>query len=496
MCCDVRRPASIFIVLIVMALLIVDRAIAEIPAWVQKPPRDRNALFVVGIATASSLEIAQRAAILNAAVQVTDYLGLNMEGTGTKLRTAVEQQLTEELKYSMGPVPLRGILIREWQFEEIKPGTYQVFVLIRYPFKELEKTKTRLEAEQAELISKARMDIQKGQGARKKGKVMLALQSFSEALYLGREAGNKSLELEADNQMSTLLQSFEILTTLGDNQAIERGQRPQVPLVARVITRLEGEKLPAEGIPVLFSLGNELPQIKETIITDSDGIAQLALGEQWAGLSAGVHQVWAKVDREALFAHISPTAHEGATLDTKVVGEQLGLPGVTFTLKVVPKNRTTRVLLLIEESKMGKVQTESITMQALSEALQQAGFQVVADHEIGRDNQERLRTAIQKDHLWPLRPELSRVADLIVTGTATTRKGSDNMGVVISSHVDVFIRAVDLNSGHVVAQKNLVGFPGFGDTLELAGVRALKDAGKVVSETLVNQLALWEEVRK
>ena len=135
-------------------------------------------------------------------------------------------------------------------------------------------------------------------------------------------------------------------------------------------------------------------------------------------------------------------------------------------------------------------------MQSISQALQQSGFRVVAAHEIGRINIERLQEAIRKELLWSIRPEISSQVQLLITGTASTRRGSTNMGLAISSHADAFIKAINIESGEVVAQKNLVSVAGFGETLELAGIRALEKAGKIAAEAVTGQLVLWEETNR
>jgi hypothetical protein len=491
---DQRRPALIgSAVLTVLSLLWIEQVSAEVPSWVKKPPRDRDAVVVVGVATARTLEIGQRAALLNAAAQVAEYLGITMEGTGTKVRTELELQLTEELKYSTDRVPLRGALIQEWYFQEASGG-YEVFVLVHYPHAELEKTKSRLQAEKAERVTQARMKIRQGEASWKRGHVMEALQAFSEALGASRGADQIILESEARNQIIALLQSLEIAIASGDGQVIEPGGTIRTPLVVQVTSRMEGERYSVEGVPVQFSWGDQPLKTKGFIVTDSDGEAQFGLEHYRAKLSPGTHRIVAELDKEAILARILPAVDAGKPHNISEIG-RFELPSVNFLLKVIPVFRTTRIIILVDESNLGQVSSESIVMQTLSESLQQAGFRVVADHEIGRTNIERLQEALRKEQLWPIRPELQQEADLVLTGTASTRKGTDNLGGVISSHADVFIRALDLKTGEVVAQENLMAQTGFGDNLELAGIRALQEAGRIVSKAIVDQLVLAEEAK-
>lgn len=475
------------------------QGIAEVPAWVTSPPevflkpsKERDAITVVGVATARTLEESRQAAILDAARQVVEYIVTTLQVQGERIRTEVESRLKEEMKFSSERVLLRGGILKEWYFREIG-GEHQSFVLVRYPRKEIEDVKSSIQAAQAELITRARMNIQKGDAAWKRGALMDALSSYSETLQAAYGANHAMLQSEARNRITSLLQSLEISIVSGDGQEVKPGGRQQT-LVAGVTTLNGGRQIPAAGIPVRFSLVGTEDKKSVSVIADSNGEARINPDQLGFRSSIGTYRVLTKIDYDTLFNRfLSPSASNEAVGAGGLMAAEI--PGVSFTLKVIPVPRNTRVLILIDESNMGHVSTESIVLQLLSQALQQAGFRVVATHEIGRSNVERLQEAIRKDLLWPVRPELSSQVRLVISGTATTRRGSDNMGLAISSHADLFIKAIDLESGEVVAQKNLTSVAGFGERAELAGIRALEKAGGMVAGDIVNQLSLWEEVK-
>lgn len=100
---------------------------------------------------------------------------------------------------------------------------------------------------------------------------------------------------------------------------------------------------------------------------------------------------------------------------------------------------------------------------------------------------------MKKERFFPLEPMLYHQVQYVVTGRVSTHKGSENPGSVLSSHADLFIKVIHLETGEVAAQANLVGVRGFGDSLELAGVEALKLVGHQTAETLINQLTSREE---
>ena len=467
-----------------------DQGLAEVPSWVTTPPKEKDAIVVVGVATATALEEARQAAILDAARQVVEYIATTLQVRGEKVRTEVEQRLMEEMKFSSEKTPLHGGLLKEWVFREVG-DKYQSFVLVRYPRKEIEEIKSRQQADQAGLITRARMDIQHGDTAWKKGELAEALRAFSRALQAGYGASYPMLQSEVRNRITSLLQSLKISIISGDGQEVKPGGRPQ-PLVARVTSRTGGKEIPAEGIPVRFNWGDSADKKTISTITDANGESRINPDQAGFTGSVGIYRVVAEIDNEAIFTRfLSPGGPNESGEITDFM--PIEIPGATFTLKVIPIPRNTRVLILIEESNMGNVSMESIVMQSLSQSLQQAGFRVMAAHEIGRSNVEGLQEAIRKELLWPIRPEISSQVQLVITGTASTRRGSTNMGLAISSHADAFIKVVNIENGEVVAQKNLVSVAGFGETQELAGIRALEKAGGLVARDIVNQLSLWEE---
>ena len=491
---SIHKSRAAMIVLLLAALIGIvfqGQARADVPSWVTIPPKEKNAIVVVGVATATALEEARQAAILDAARQVGEYITTTFKVRGEKVRTEVELRLMEEMKFSSEKMTLRGGLLKEWFFREVD-GRYQSFVLVRYPRNEIEEIKSRQQADQAELITRARMNIQKGDAAWKRGNVLEAVNSFSQALQASYGGTQPILQSEARNRLNSLLQSLVLSIASGDGQEVKPGGRPR-PLVVRVTSLTGGKEIPAEGIPVRFIRG-ESAEKTVSAITDANGEARINPDQAGFAGSVGIHRVSAEIDNEAIFTRFLSSAGPSESGEATNF-RPAEIPGVTFTLKVIPIPRNTRVLILVEESNMGKVNTESIMMQSISESLHQAGFRVVAAHEIGRSNIERLQEAIRKELLWPIRPEISSQVQLIITGTASTRRGSNNMGLAISSHADAYIKVVNIESGDVAAQKNVVSVAGFGETLELAGIRALEKASTMVTQAIVDQLILWEEVQ-
>lgn len=469
---------------------------AGLPTWITSPPHeDQEALIVVGVATAERLEDARRYAILNVAVEVAEYIRIRIKGKGKKIRTDLEQRLIEEMEYSSGKIPLQGGLTKDWFFRQASSGRYEAFILVRYPKREIDEIKLRLQSEKAQGITRAKMDLTKGEDAWGKGRVMDALRFFIFSLTLGRELDDETLEREARSGILSLMQGLEISQVVGDGQTLQPGKRPIAPIIAKITTNLSGERLPAEGVPVRFSSQDQKDKTIASLISNPQGEVNLRLDHYQAIIPPGIKRLHAEIDMDAILSMLaSPDDRDGNFNISDLI--EATIPGMTFTIKIVPTPHPAKVLILVEESNIGEALPESTVAQTLSDYLFQSGFRVVAGHEIGRTNLERLREAIQRDKLIPIRPELYHEVDLVIIGRASTRRGSSNMGIVISSHADIFIKALDIKTGEVVAQKNLIGHPGFGDSLELAGIRALDEGAKELAESIVDQLLLREEGSK
>lgn len=167
--------------------------------------------------------------------------------------------------------------------------------------------------------------------------------------------------------------------------------------------------------------------------------------------------------------------------------------GLEFTLRTFVGKKDVKVVVLIKEDNFGKPVEESQVSNAVAAKLVEAGYQVVADHEIGKSNRERLNAAVQQDQFWSLGREVYQMAQWVVVGTCSTRTGAGAPGMdVVTSRADGAVKVVELNGGTLLAHKNLVNIAGFGRTQEQAGINALQRLSAPLAEGLVDQLLMRE----
>jgi len=164
--------------------------------------------------------------------------------------------------------------------------------------------------------------------------------------------------------------------------------------------------------------------------------------------------------------------------------------------KVLAPKKDTKVIVLVLEKNLGKDMEESIVANELSSRLFEAGYQVIADQDIGKTNVEKLSMAIQEERIFSLRSEYSNLADLIVTGNCSTRANSKNQYGLIVTSADAYINVISLKNGQIIAQENRVGLADFGTTEEEAGINALKKAGEAIGKAIISQMEQSQPEKK
>lgn len=485
-------------ILYITALLIFELVFAAnaisggLPKWVTKIPSDREYLYFVGINTgAQSLEDGKRSAVKQAIAELTEQFEIRSNTRFMERKTELETKVLDEIGSYSENVRIKGTILKDWHFEKTRDGKYDVYVLIQYPKAELEREKTRLQNEAAEKVSLVRKALKQGETARRSGDVKAAYTAFMSALKGAGEAEDTGLHSEVSGRLRELLEGMQIKAISGDGQKGELYKGLKEPLVAKVFIRDGGMEIPVTDAPVLFISSDKKDDREEAVVSYAKGLASYKVATLKSSESRTIK---AFLDVDRLF-----TVPEGIPAsDRELVNSYINLVksrSAAFTFDVAATKKGIKVIVLIREENFGTPVEESIVGNELAAGLTEAGYDLIGDHEIGKNSMERLESAVDKNQLFSLKREFYALADVVVTGTVKTRKGGDNKEWTFSSHADGYIKAINLGTGKVIAQKNLTGVVGFGDTEEKASINALKKAAGEIRDGLMEKISEVKQER-
>lgn len=483
----------LFGLLVVMAVLPAFWGVSakDKPAWIERLPASDEYVYVLGIKTgAATLEEGRSEAARQAVGELASYLGVRMQSKLQVFMTDVETKIQDEMKATTEKVELRGGLIHDWHVERSPRGAYDVYVLLRFPRVEIEKEKARLARVMAEKALLAQRGIRQAMDAQRAGDVAGAVAGYLGVLVTAAEAEDEAAHAEALRRTGGMIEGLHMLMVSGDGQAADVSRGAREPLVLKAVTKGESGEVPVSRLPIRYRWvsGDETPICENR--TDDRGLASCRVTRLHT--MAREVTVQATIDTDRL---MSPPVELSATDRQKIAAmtELLKTRGVEFTLRTSVQKKELKVVVLIKEENFSKPMEESLVGHAIAAKLVEAGYQVVADHEIGKSNQERLKAAVQKDQFWSLGREVYQVAQLVVVGTSTTRPGAGATGIELAtSRADGTVKVVELKGGTVLAHKHLVNIAGFGQTQEQAGLNALQRLSGPMAEAILEQLLVQE----
>ncbi|MGM0441578.1 MAG: PEGA domain-containing protein [Elusimicrobiota bacterium] len=116
------------------------------PDWIAKPPLpDSEYVYFIGIKTdARSIEAGRTAAARDVMNQIVEYIGIRVTSKMIFQKSELITRLNDEIR-TYGRANIRGAVIKEMYYEQnIKEGTYDVYILTRYQKKEIEREKEKL----------------------------------------------------------------------------------------------------------------------------------------------------------------------------------------------------------------------------------------------------------------------------------------------------------------------------------------------------------------
>jgi hypothetical protein len=476
-----KAKYSVWVITLLLSLICLSPVHgARRPRWIDRPPEDRLYLYVVGVATDSpTLEEGRRLAISNAVSEIVQYFGITSKVRFNEKRTELYTKVLDEFEATSRGAIIKGSFVEDWHFEEDRDTmTYDVFVLVRFPKEEITKEKARQKRENVQKTYLAKKSLREARKAEADGDITTAFARYTQALRVSQDLENGDLiRSQAEDYLRSLATRLKIEKVSGDNQQGRLFRGLEEPLVVRVVLKGAREEVPVKGLPLLFGFdqvtsGDLIPEAR----TDENGLASTKVLE--IGSISNENVIRAGFDIDRILPPDAPSS----------IASLLRAKGVRFSFSSYVPKRDLRVIILIEERNLGKDMGESIIASELSSSLLGAGYRMIGIQDIGKTNVERLRFAIKKNRLVSLRLEYLSLADLIVSGSISTRACGKNPYGVTTSVADAHIRVISLEDGRIVAQKNQIGVPGFGKTHEEAGINAVRRAGALIARAIIEQL--------
>ena len=466
------------------------------PSWIERLPISNEYIYVMGIRSgAPTLEAGRSGAVRQGIGELTSYLGVRMQSTLKIFMTDLETKVQDEMKATTERVELRGGLIHDWHVERTAQGTYDVYVLLRYPRAEIEKEQGRLAKMLAEKAALAELGMRQAAEAERQGDVIGALSGYTTVVGSAVETEDERLHSVAFGEMSRVAQNLHIRLFSGNGQRVERSKGTKDPLVVKAVLGLGGKEIPAQHLPIRYLFASDNIPVCESRSNDlgivSCGIAQLPQGSKQSLGKEVTVQAFIEIDG------LISLPNNLTDRDRRKIQEMLQTLKkriVEFQLTPFVEKKSTRVVVLIKEENLSKLVAQPLVGDAIVSKLVGAGYQVVADLEMDKSSREQLTKAGQRDG-GKLSSDLSQMVQIVITGSCTTRPGVQMPGFdLIPMRADGTVKAIDLRTGDTIAQKSISNVVGFGLTQEQAGIAALqKMSGSLAQAFLDELLAMTRE---
>jgi hypothetical protein len=469
------------------------------PAWIERLPTSNEYIYVMGIRSgAPTLEAGRSEATRQAVGELTSYLGVRMQSKLQVFMTDLETKIQDEMKATTEKVELRGGLIHDWHVERTAQGTYDVYVLLRYPRGEIEKEQARLTTMLAEKAALAQLGMRQAAEAERQGDIIGALSAYTAVVGSATETENERLYGEAFGQMSRVVQNLQIRLFSGNGQRVERSKGTQDPLVVKAVLALGDKEIPVQRLPIRYLFASDNVSICESQSNDlglvSCGIAHLPqTGKQSLGKEVAVQ---ASIEPDSMISLPSDLTERDRRKIQELL-QTLKKRVVEFRLTPYVERKALRVAVLIKEENLSRPVAHPLVGDTIASKLVEAGYQVVTDREMDRSSREQLAGMAQTDG-GKIPPKLSQMVQMVVVGSCTTRPGVRMPGLdLIPARADGTVKAIDLSTGDTIAQKSVSNVVGFGLTEEQAGIMALQKMSGSLAQAFLDQLlALTREQGK
>ncbi len=247
----------------------------------------------------------------------------------------------------------------------------------------------------------------------------------------------------------------------------------------------------AEGFGTVF--GGDLAQARDEALIDA---SRRAL-EQVAGVQVDAETI---TRNQALFDQLIRTQSRGIIQSVDVL-EEGKLPDGRYRLRVSARVKAGEVkdkleslvselalVVLIPEQNLGQPTAQPIVENEVVSRLEEAGYRVLDYATLQKlAKRDQVAALLRGDEQAAREIGLKFLSNLIVIGQATTRFSQRNNGIV-SAYARVTARAIESETGRIVANVSLEQVRGFGRSAETAGETALGNAKKAAAEQLVQKL--------
>lgn len=247
----------------------------------------------------------------------------------------------------------------------------------------------------------------------------------------------------------------------------------------------------AEGFGTVF--GGDLAQARDEALIDA---SRRAL-EQVAGVQVDAETI---TRNQALFDQLIRTQSRGIIQSVDVL-EDGKLPDGRYRVRVSARVKAGEVkdkleslvselalVVLIPEQNLGQPTAQPIVENEVVSRLEEAGYRVLDYATLQKlAKRDQVAALLRGDEQAAREIGLKFLSNLIVIGQATTRFSQRNNGIV-SAYARVTARAIESETGRIVANVSLEQVRGFGRSAETAGETALGNAKKAAAEQLVQKL--------
>ncbi len=247
----------------------------------------------------------------------------------------------------------------------------------------------------------------------------------------------------------------------------------------------------AEGFGTVF--GGDLAQARDEALIDA---SRRAL-EQVAGVQVDAETI---TRNQALFDQLIRTQSRGIIQSVDVL-EDGKLPDGRYRVRVSARVKAGEVkdkleslvselalVVLIPEQNLGQPTAQPIVENEIVSRLEEAGYRVLDYATLQKlAKRDQVAALLRGDEQAAREIGLKFLSNLIVIGQATTRFSQNNQGI-ISAYARVTARAIESETGRIIANVSLEQVRGFGRSAETAGETALGNAKKAAAEQLAQKL--------